>query len=71
MSKEKFAAYTFAGCLPWNITLVYVGWWLGASWEEATAAFRYVNLVVYAVLILLAVWIGWWFTAKRKTGSRS
>jgi len=65
MSKWKFALYTTAGCLPWNITLVYLGWWLGSSWEEVVAAFRYLNLAVYIILIVLAIWVGWRLTAKR------
>jgi membrane protein DedA with SNARE-associated domain len=65
MSKRKFAIYTIAGCLPWNITLVYLGWWLGASWQEVVAAFRYVNVAVYAALILLVIWVGWRLSAKR------
>jgi membrane protein DedA with SNARE-associated domain len=65
MNKWKFALYTSAGCLPWNITLVYLGWRLGSSWEEVVAAFRYINLVAYAVLILLAILVGWWLTSKR------
>jgi membrane protein DedA with SNARE-associated domain len=70
MSKSKFAIYTIAGCLPWNITLVYLGWWLGSSWEEVVAAFRYINVVIYVLLILLAIWIGWRLTAKRTKSSR-
>ncbi len=64
MSKSKFAVYTLAGCLPWNITLVYLGWWLGSSWEEVVAAFRYINLIVYGLLLLLAIWLGWRLTLK-------
>jgi len=71
MSKWKFALYTTAGCLPWNITLVCLGWWLGSSWEEVVAAFRYINLVVYALLILLVAWVGWRLIAKRTKPSRS
>ena len=70
MSKWKFALYTTAGCLPWNITLVYLGWWLGSSWEEVVAAFSYINVVVYVLLIFLAIWVGWRLTAKRTKPSR-
>ncbi len=65
MSKSKFAVYTLAGCLPWNLVLVYLGWWLGSSWEAVVAAFRYINLVVYALLILLALWVLLRLTSKR------
>lgn len=58
MNKAKFGIYTLAGCLPWNITLTYLGWWLGSSWDTVVEAFRYINLIVYALLILFVVWIG-------------
>jgi membrane protein DedA with SNARE-associated domain len=65
MSKPKFAIYPLAGCMPWNLVLVYLGWWLGSSWEAVVAAFRYINLVVYALLILLALWVVLRLTSKR------
>lgn len=65
MSKWKFALYTTVGCLPWNIALVYLGWWLGSSWGEVAGAFRYINVAVYVLLILLAIWVVWKLTAKR------
>jgi|GEM_PF-96513 membrane protein DedA with SNARE-associated domain len=71
MSKWKFVLYTTAGCLPWNITLVYLGWWLGSSWGEVVGAFRYINVVVYVLLILLVIWVGWRLTAKRKPSANS
>ncbi|MGA8903448.1 MAG: DedA family protein [Candidatus Bathyarchaeia archaeon] len=65
MSKSKFAFYTLVGCLPWNILLIYLGWWLGSSWEEVVAAFRYINLVVYVLLTLIVIWIVWRLVSKR------
>ena len=66
MSKSKFAIYTLAGCLPWNLVLVYLGWSLGSSWEQVVAAFRYINPLVYALLILLAIWISWRLVLRRE-----
>jgi membrane protein DedA with SNARE-associated domain len=66
MSRPKFAVYTLLGCLPWNITLLYLGWWLGSSWESVVAAFSYLNLVVYAILIFLIAWIAWRFALNRR-----
>jgi membrane protein DedA with SNARE-associated domain len=57
MGKSKFAICTLAGCLPWNIILVYLGWYLGSLWATVLEAFRYVNIVAYALLVLLVVWI--------------
>ena len=65
MSKSKFAAYTLAGCLPWNITLVYLGLWLGSSWETIVAAFRYINLAAYGFIVIFVIWIGWRLTSKK------
>ena len=59
MNRLKFGIYTLAGCLPWNITLTYLGLWLGSSWTAVVEAFRYINLVAYALLVLFVVWVGW------------
>jgi membrane protein DedA with SNARE-associated domain len=65
MSKSKFATYTLLGCLPWNIMLVYLGWWLGSSWERVVAAFRYINLAAYAFLAIFVFWVSLRLTTKR------
>ena len=66
MDRSKFAMCTLLGCLPWNIALVYVGWWLGASWEQATSFFRYINLLVYLVMILIVCWVAWRVVVSRR-----
>jgi membrane protein DedA with SNARE-associated domain len=70
MSKSKFVICTLAGCLPWNIILVYLGWHLGALWSTVVEAFRYVNIVVYAFLILLLFWILHKLTEKESVKGR-
>jgi len=67
MSRRKFVVYTLLGCLPWNITLLYLGWWLGSSWRSAVASFSYVNLAVYATSILLITWVAWRFALKGRS----
>jgi len=57
MNKTKFAICTLAGCLPWNMIFTYLGWYLGPFWSEIVDSFRYVNILVYALLVLLAFWI--------------
>ncbi len=57
MNKVKFAGYTLAGCLPWNFILIYLGWWFGSSWDSVVEVFRYVNVLAYACLVLLSIWI--------------
>jgi len=66
MSKSRFAMYTLAGCLPWNLVLVYLGWWLGSSWNAVVGAFRYVNIIVYASLILLVIAVVGKLTWRRR-----
>lgn len=66
MNALKFAAYTLLGCIPWNLVLVYLGVSLGSSWEDVVAAFKYINLIVYALLIIFTVWIGLRLLSKRK-----
>ncbi|MGD0422092.1 MAG: DedA family protein [Candidatus Bathyarchaeia archaeon] len=57
MKKSKFAIYTLAGCLPWNVLLVSLGWWFGASWDYVVGLFRYVNLIAYLFIILAVIWL--------------
>jgi len=57
MKKSKFSALTLAGCLPWNILLVYLGWWFGSSWDYVVGMFRYVNVVAYLLTIVGIVWL--------------
>jgi membrane protein DedA with SNARE-associated domain len=57
MKPVMFEFYTLLGCLAWNITLVYLGWWLGSSWAIATSLFRYLSVFVYFPMIVFAFWI--------------
>lgn len=66
MSAKKFGLYTLLGCLPWNITLLYLGWSLGTSWDSVVGAFRYINLIVYAALIILAFLIAFKVLSARR-----
>ena len=57
MDKMKFGVFTLAGCLPWNMVLIYAGWKLGSLWSTVVDAFRYFNILAYAFLVLLIAWI--------------
>jgi membrane protein DedA with SNARE-associated domain len=65
MSRPKFAIYTLAGCLPWNIALVFLGWQLGSLWSTVVGVFRYINIVAYSLIIIFLLWIGGKFTQRR------
>lgn len=71
MNRAKFLTYTLAGCLPWNVALIYLGWWLGSSWDAVVEAFRYINLVAYAALIVLLAWIGWHLLSTKKRAKKN
>ncbi len=71
MNKLTFGLYTLAGCLPWNIILICLGWWLGSSWNMVVEAFRYINPVAYGLLIVLIVWIGWTLVRRKNRHRRA
>jgi membrane protein DedA with SNARE-associated domain len=51
---KKFIAYTTAGCLLWNVILIYLGWFLGKNWTEVAGITRYL-IVVSAMAAIIAV----------------
>jgi membrane protein DedA with SNARE-associated domain len=58
MSLTKFVAFTTAGCLVWNVALIYVGWYLGKNWAEVAGVSRYLIFgSVSAVLVIVAVYL--------------
>jgi membrane protein DedA with SNARE-associated domain len=69
MNKLSFALCTLVGCLPWNIILICLGWWLGASWNAVVEAFSYINLVTYGLLVLFMIWIGWRLIPRKQMGA--
>ena len=44
MKLPKFIAFTTAGCIVWNVVLIYVGWYLGRNWAEVAGVSRYLIL---------------------------
>ncbi len=66
MDKKKFLLCTIIGCLPWNITLVYLGWLLGTSWERIVATFTYINIAVFGAIIILVTWLVWRASHNRR-----
>lgn len=55
MSLVKFVAFTAAGCLLWNIVLIYVGCFLGSNWAEVAGALRYLILVAAVAIVIVVV----------------
>jgi membrane protein DedA with SNARE-associated domain len=55
MKLPKFIVFTTAGCIVWNVVLIYVGWYLGKNWAEVAGISRYLILAsVLVVLVLVA-----------------
>jgi membrane protein DedA with SNARE-associated domain len=50
MPIAKFLVFTIAGCVLWNIILIYVGYYLGANWTEVAGISHYIIIAVIAVL---------------------
>jgi membrane protein DedA with SNARE-associated domain len=57
MPLSNFIAYTTAGCLVWDIILIYIGVYVGASWQEVAGVLQYLIIVVAIVLMALALFL--------------
>ena len=57
MKLPKFIVFTTAGCLVWNVILIYVGWYLGKNWAEVASISRYIILASVVVILVLAVFL--------------
>ncbi len=58
MPLAKFIAYTTAGCLLWNVVLIYLGWFLGKNWAEVAGISRYLIIAaVVAIVIVVIVYL--------------
>ena len=51
MSLVKFIAYTFAGCLVWNMLLIYLGYFLGSNWTQVAGFSHYVLIALIVVFV--------------------
>ena len=52
----KFTVYTVLGCVPWVALLGYIGVKLGSNWEKIRPLLHYVDYVVVAALVALAIY---------------
>lgn len=63
MNLPKFLTFTTAGCLLWNATLIYLGWYLGKDWTIVAGVSRYLLVVA---IIAVVVTVGVYLAVKRK-----
>lgn len=52
MSFKKFFIFTFAGCIPWNIALTYLGLKLGQNWHAVEPFLRPVSYIIVIALLV-------------------
>lgn len=58
MPLAKFLVFTTAGCILWNILLIYVGFYLGSNWTEVAGISHYILIAVIAALaMIVAVYV--------------
>jgi len=58
MPLKKFITFTTAGCLLWNVILIYLGWYLGKNWTQVAGISRYLIVgAVAAVTIVVVVYL--------------
>ena len=55
MNVFKFSIYTFLGSLIWSAFLTYIGVYFGENWHGLEPYFRKFQILIFAVLILLAL----------------
>jgi len=55
MPLKKFMAFTAAGCVLWNVILIYLGWYLGKNWTQVAGISRYIIIAAVAVIIAIIV----------------
>jgi membrane protein DedA with SNARE-associated domain len=68
--RARFGRYvwlTLLGSALWCFAFAGAGWAAGSSWEEFHDAFRYVDYLVAAALVAVAVWLGRRYL-KRRSG---
>ncbi len=56
MNLWKFSVYTLLGCLPWCLLLAWLGYLLGARWEEVERVMRPFAWAIAAAIALGGIW---------------
>lgn len=67
MSFQRFAVFTVAGTLLWNVVLVGAGMVLGQRWDSVLAVVDRLESVLW---VLLAVFVIGWFVWQRRARAR-
>jgi membrane protein DedA with SNARE-associated domain len=62
----RYNLLTLAGNAVWCLVLAAVGWVLGSSYHGFDDAFRYVEVLIVALAVVLA---GWWLLRRRRSST--
>jgi membrane protein DedA with SNARE-associated domain len=65
MPLGRFTVLTALGCMPWCFGIAGAGWALGSRYERFHEDFRYVDLTIVALVVLVVV--GWYVRRRRST----
>lgn len=66
IDSKKVFLYSFMSVLIWNIFLVMVGFYIGATWQEASHFLKNYNIIVTLIMIvILAVFTIFYFRKRR------
>ena len=72
MNMGKFALFTAAGTFVWNLVLVNLGVFAGASWEViADAIGVYANIVLVVIVAALAAGVGIFLWRRKRKKVRA
>ncbi len=66
MPLAKFVVYTAAGCVIWNGLLIYLGYFLGARWQQVAGASHYIIIAAFAALLVAFVAFLVWRRGRAK-----
>lgn len=56
MSIFKFSILTFAGAVPWNFALAYLGRQFGERWQNLEIYFRRFDIIIIAIILFFVIW---------------
>ena len=71
MKLSKFIAFTTAGCLMWNVILVYLGWYLGKNWTQVAGVSHYLIIAAVATILIVIVCLPIYEKTKKASGKNS